>query len=595
VKEMFIEIGSLTWKYFKEHDGFVSPEAVGLKIEQKYKSLHKDYQILEFWMCRDRAVEFKASKLASQNPKWISFCGFSMPESTHAFLANGYQCWTTSGFVSKNSVLKKESHDPQRYFGDDKIWNYKEVPGSGHSWSYTILVTGETEKPRNLFYGFLTDDQGFGLFDLNLNSKALNLRVDVEGCNFQRMENELKTSGRSLMAAVILPKPGADGEVPLWEIAGAWQNEIRNYESRARLPKKNLTMSLPVTGYTSWYNRFTEIDQPWLMSHIDSVDRKTSWKIFQVDDGYQAKIGDWLQPGKGFPGGIAPVLAYAKERSLLPGVWLAPFVAIWDSELARNHPDWLARDEGKEIVAGDFAHWGGKFLVIDHENPDYQSYMTRVIEQFAAMGVKFIKADFLYASAMRPRNGKTRAELSAESHQWFYKLCASHDILFLSCGAPLSSAYGRCDFSRIGPDVSIDMEFIPLLGTSSREKPTVRGSIMNAVTRAILNGKAFWNDPDVVILRTENTSLTHSEKAILVQINRAFGGLLFCSDSPDLYGNNEKDLLRIMEHGLALEEIEAFSVLSESEFHVVVHTRTGTWNIDLGKDIGAKYTAKKPL
>ncbi len=587
---MFIQLGGLNWSYSEKLGGFYSDQAKGLRIEQRVKSIHQDYSIFEFWMVNDQADGAKSISFKASNDKWISLKGFSLPKPSSAFLANGYQCWSESTFITKHTVLKKESHDPQRYFGDDLIWNYEESPGQGHSWSFTVLVAGDTNRPSNFFYGALTEDLGFGLFHVHLSNQTLDFLVDVEGDDFSRLNRELLASQKSLLTALILPKPDSLGHAPLHEMAAIWQSQVRSYESLARLPRKKLKLSPPVTGYTSWYNRFTEIDESWLLKHTESVASYTKWKVFQVDDGYQAKIGDWLEPGKGFPNGIDSVLRSASASGLEPGVWLAPFVAIWNSKLIENHPDWLALDEGKEIVAGDFAHWGGKFLVLDHENPGYRSYMASVLEYFASLGVKFIKADFLYAAAMRPRRGKTRAQLSGEAHQWFYDLCSRNGMMFLSCGAPLASAYGRCDFSRIGPDISLDWNFLPLLGTSSREKPSVKASLINTVTRAILNGEAFWNDPDVVILRTENTSLTYSEKNALVHINRAFGGLLFSSDSPENYGDPEKKLLKTMEDGLSLEKIKSFSLLDDARFYVEVLTQSGTWRIDLDESVEFQYT-----
>jgi len=590
VKDLLIHLGGLTWAYSEERGGFFCDQAKGLRIEQRTKLVHRDYSVFELWMFNDRADGGTVLPFKASGEKWITLQGLRFPRPSTAFLANGYQCWTESTFITKKTILKKESHDPQRYFGDDQIWNYKETPGRGHSWSFTILVSGDSGNPCNFFYGALAEDKGFGLFDVNLQEQTIDFWIDCEGSDGSEITKELFTSQQYLITAFILPATDALGTVPLHEIAAEWQNQIRSYESLPRRPKRHLNLTPPVTGYTSWYNRFTEIDEAWLLKHTQSVAQSTHWKIFQIDDGYQAKIGDWLLPAKGFPNGIEPVLQSARENGLTPGIWLAPFVAIWNSALVQSHPEWLALDDGKEIVAGDFSHWGGKFYVLDHANPAYQSYMASVLKHFASLGVKFIKADFLYAASIRPRGGKTRAQLSSEAHQWFYDLCAKNDMMFLSCGAPLSSAYGRCDFSRIGPDISLDWDFLPLLGTSSREKPSVRSSLINTVTRAILNGHAFWNDPDVVILRTENTSLSDREKKALVHINRAFGGLLFSSDSPENYGDREKLLLKTMEDGLGLEGIKSFSLLDDSIFHVEIQTKSGTWNLKVSESVDFHYS-----
>ena len=114
--------------------------------------------------------------------------------------------------------------------------------------------------------------------------------------------------------------------------------------------------------------------------------------------------------------------------------------------------------------------------------------------------------------------------------------------------------------------------------------------MINTVTRAILNSNCFLNDPDVVILRSENTSLSHSEKRNLTLINRAFGGLLFSSDSPDLYGRHEQNLLNEMENGVSLEEIERIEVVSCEPIDMIIHSKSGEWQLKLSDSSSVEYS-----
>ena len=578
MEQLLIKHMGNTWKKDLGEKFFTCMELPGLRIRQAFSPLIPGYQVMELHFERERSGSLNESNFLKLDGGWLTFDRLEFPESIETFLANGYQCWSESKFYDRQSILNRESHDAQRYFGDDHIWNYSSLQGCGHSWSYTILTT----KGRNYFYGCLTEDRSFGVFNINLVERKIELNLDFEGLDGARWIKPLQEEGTCLIGAWVLPDYSSSGESNLSEVTCAWQDLIPAYELVPRTKISRTKWTAPVTGYTSWYNKFTEIDESWLRAHVQSVANCTKWKIFQVDDGYQNKIGDWLSSSKGFPNGIEPVLRAAEKAGLIPGIWMAPFVAIWNSEIARLHPEWIVCDQGDSLVAGDFSHWGGKFYVLDHLNKDFQDYICNVIRRFSEMGVKFIKADFLYAVAMKPRDGKTRGELSSSAHQWFYDVCSNHGISFLSCGAPLSSAYRRCDFSRIGPDISLDWEYKPLLGTSSREKPSVRASIINTVTRSLLNGTAFWNDPDVVILREETNSLSRSEKEALVAVNRAFGGLLFSSDSPDLYGPQEMKLLEIMESGSSLESPIRIDVESCDPFQVTVVTQNGRWKVISG-------------
>jgi alpha-galactosidase len=471
--------------------------------------------------------------------KWIRIDGFKLPDRVVSALANGYNCWSNSPMLTKSDVLVAETDKVQEYFGDAWFYNYREEKGRFHAWSYTVVDYGESL--GNHFIGGVCEDRFYNVVDLDLINSTYSLLVDVDGFDFSDLENN------DLIAKFVVPN-SSDPSISITEVTKKWFETIKECELIPRSISNLWSEKLPVTGYTSWYNKFTEISENWLLDHIESIKEKTSWKIFQVDDGYQKCVGDWLIPDPAFPNKVDLVLKEASSKSLMPGIWIAPFVAMEFSDLVKENPGLVLKyKDGSPVVCGDFPHWGGKFYALDTEHPKFKSYIEAVVSHFASCGVKFIKADFLYGSSMIPRNGKTKAEISSRAHQWFYELCRKYDIYFLSCGAQMSSAYGRCDFSRIGADVAVEWEAAELETHKSRERPSAISSMNNTVGRSFLNGVVFHNDPDVVILRKENTELNQNEKKVLTRLNRDLGGLVFSSDSPHLFEENEMDLLQIME------------------------------------------------
>jgi hypothetical protein len=65
---------------------------------------------------------------------------------------------------------------------------------------------------------------------------------------------------------------------------------------------------------------------------------------------------------------------------------------------------------------------------------------------------------------------------------------------------------------------------------TSREKVSTRGTLVNTITRAGLDGVCFGNDPDVVILREHQQQMSRSERHLLATLNAQLGRLVFCSD-----------------------------------------------------------------
>nr|MBP7585567.1 alpha-galactosidase [Spirochaetota bacterium] len=130
----------------------------------------------------------------------------------------------------------------------------------------------------------------------------------------------------------------------------------------------------------------------------------------------------------------------------------------------------------------------------------------------------------------------------------------------LGCGVPLGSSFGMVDYCRIGGDVALKWEDRLLSFMRYRERVDTRHSLESTVGRRHLSGNAFMNDPDVVILRDENNSLTPEEKSTLFQLNNLFGGLVFTSDNVATYSDATMRLYRAM---FPLREKKMRSVIVE--------------------------------
>lgn len=61
---------------------------------------------------------------------------------------------------------------------------------------------------------------------------------------------------------------------------------------------------------------------------------------------YTRFMGDWV-PGEWFPRGLKPMIDAIKNRGMLFGLWLEPEALGLESETYRQHPDWIAKREGR--------------------------------------------------------------------------------------------------------------------------------------------------------------------------------------------------------------------------------------------------------
>ena len=68
----------------------------------------------------------------------------------------------------------------------------------------------------------------------------------------------------------------------------------------------------------------------------------------QIDDGYQADIGDWLTVNEKFPKAWRWLASEIKAAGYTPGLWLAPFFVVGVVENVCGHPEWVVRDTSGE-------------------------------------------------------------------------------------------------------------------------------------------------------------------------------------------------------------------------------------------------------
>ncbi len=474
-------------------------------------------------------VVFEASHLravlhAERETELIYFSvtlGCTFPDDCRLLL-NGYQSWTDTAELQKSDRQHSLDFVPRfvknafvlERYGDYAFARYSRKKGVFHGFSYAYVRRGAHFD----LTASLSEETGFTQIVYDTIKSQLVLIKDCEGLCFM-------------------------GDYEILDVLRAEGDEnavFDRYFSELGIDKPK---ALPVSGYTSWYNHYQNISQSVLEKALEGI-VKSPFKadIFQIDDGYQRAIGDWLEPDtEKFPNGLKPLSAAIHDGGMKAGLWLAPFACTENSHVYTLHPDWLLRDaKGSPVKAGH--NWDG-FYVLDFYHPDFRAHLKNVIETMLTdWGFDLLKLDFLYACCVLPQNGKTRGQIMAEAMD-FIRACAG-DKLLLGCGVPLQSAFGKVDYCRVGCDVSLNWDDKRYMRLLHRERISTKNCIANTVFRRQLSGRAFLNDPDVFLLRDENLALTAQQKALLCRINHLFGGLRFTSDDTAGYDEKEAGQLR---------------------------------------------------
>lgn len=202
---------------------------------------------------------------------------------------------------------------------------------------------------------------------------------------------------------------------------------------------------------------------------------------FQVDDGYQTAVGDWLSvDSKKFPFGMRRVADAVHQRGLKAGLWLAPLqykrMPIWQRS---TRAGWW-QTKGSPLMVG--ANWGG-FYALDIYHKEARAYIKQVFQTVLhTWGFDMVKLDFLYAASVKPLYGKTRGQVAYDAME-LLRECVGEDKLLLACGAPMLPSFGVADYMRIGADMALSWPHSARRRQMHREDVSTPNAVLNSVYR----------------------------------------------------------------------------------------------------------------
>lgn len=438
-----------------------------------------------------------------------SICGKRVGADNLLFL-NGYQSWTDSRERHFLRFEKNLLHLPKGLLDAYSFDRY----GDYHFYPYDVR--------RVHGYDVFYRKGGRNAMLLNLNYKKAYMIIEAD----RRTGNILLKS--DVYGATV--KAGQSYPVADYMSYPSYEEGMADLKRRFpdRSPQK-------IFGYTSWYNYYQDISEKIILRDLEALDER--FNLFQIDDGYQTFVGDWLDVDENkFPNGLSFLPEKAHARGLKAGIWLAPFVAEKKSRLFRERPEFFKRDKKGEFVKCG-SNWSG-FYALDLENPDVLAYIKKCLRHYADMGFDLFKLDFLYAANLPEYDGKTRSEAAEYAYDFLREVLS--DRLILGCGATLFNAVGKFDYMRVGPDVSLSFDDAFYMKFFHRERPSTQITLQNTIYRSFMNGSFFGNDPDVFLLRDDNIGLSKKTRKALLTINALFGSVLMTSDNVGEYGPEQK-------------------------------------------------------
>jgi alpha-galactosidase len=437
-----------------------------------------------------------------------------------SFFRNGHQSWSTS----RSYRMSEQPFRPRFKFVSLASSNMANLPSNrpGRYASEMYALTTDLSKGESFLVGQCAPFDQFFYIGLAVDSRENGSHYFELTYDFGR---KLVSPGETVKLDGILMARGPTAELP-----GRYfdflkeQSGLRSFQPEPR-------------GWSSWYYYYNHISPEDILENIGVIrDRKLGLDCIQIDDGWQASVGDWLIPAVSFEGRMAELAKSTRDAGMLPGIWLAPFVASARSRLAREHPDFLLRDSfGRPLRAGFNSFWPGLvYYGLDVTKPEVRDYLREVIGTIVnEWGFGLLKLDFLFGASLRggiyADPGVSRAQ-ALKLGMRTIREAAGEKTFLIGCGMPLSPAIGAVDAMRVGTDTAAYW-YSPvgsILRTGAMSD--ARNSLRNAIARSPMNRRLWINDPDCLSVRETKTKLSLSERRTVTNTIILSGGLLFFSD-----------------------------------------------------------------
>lgn len=438
------------------------------------------------------------------------------------FFKNGWQSWspTLSLSLSEKDLVQRTRVFRRVHQYDE---NYKPKK-SGMFVSEGVTALKDTKTRRVFVLGFVTFTRQFTQICINAQKRG---ELNIAALSYA--EHKALNPGESLLSEKLFAHFSNENETDALNLYA---------ETLQKLNDVKITKEMP-TGWCTWYYYFRNIYEDEVLKNLkrlQSIRDDVPVKLFQIDDGYQNAVGDWLVTNNKFPSGMKACADKIKEAGFMPGLWLAPFVVTRGSAVWREHPDWLLRDaRGKPVIAGVNPLWEGwAYYSLDTTHPEALAWLKTVFHTVCQeWGYKFIKIDFIFGAAVegvRYNKNVTRCE-AYRMGLAAVREGAGDDTFILGCGAPLYPSIGIVDGMRIGMDV--DPTWIHPTGKLVGDFFTLsaRNAILNTLTRSFMQRHFWHNDPDCLLVRDTKTHLTENEVNMLTAVISLSGGMLLTSDN----------------------------------------------------------------
>ncbi|MDF2402755.1 glycoside hydrolase family 36 protein [Aeromonas sp. 5HA1] len=301
-------------------------------------------------------------------------------------------------------------------------------------------------------------------------------------------EERLLSAGQHWQSEALLCLEGADREALLAELAERIAAEYGSLIGQ---------VGERPNGWCSWYHYYADVSADDIRENLAvRAERFPALRYVQIDDGYQAKMGDWLTPSPKFEQGVAALAAEIHAAGCEPALWVAPFIAEPGSRVFQDHPDWFVKGEDGLPLPSERVTYGGwrctPWYVLDGTHPEVQAHLEGVFRTLRELwGIHYFKLDANFWGAIHGGRFHDTSATRVEAYRRGMAAIlrgAGEGAFLLGCNAPIWPSLGLVHGMRVSDDVE-------------RNGHRFRQIAREVFCRAWQNDRLWALDPDCICLR----------------------------------------------------------------------------------------------
>lgn len=156
------------------------------------------------------------------------------------------------------------------------------------------------------------------------------------------------------------------------ELAQRFHTFLRGREEHRRTPRRVIINTWEAVYFDHEYAKLAELAELGASAGAELFMLDDGWFLGRRDD--RQALGDWYVDPHVWPDGLHPIIDLAHELGMDFGIWVEPEMVSVDSQLAREHPEWMLRP-GRRLPPA--AKWQ---QVLDLSNPEVYDYILERLD-----------------------------------------------------------------------------------------------------------------------------------------------------------------------------------------------------------------------